>query len=337
MNILDKLFVGDKKIKAKKILKIVGEIVFLSLLLFLLGLYGINQLMSVLVHGRKSVMVPNLMGKTVEEAVDILSEENLYLKKEAEQYSSSMPPGYIIFQSPSAGNTMKEKRVVKVIISQGGEVVFVPDTVSKGLRSAEIILREAGLSLGEQTREYSIKIPRDSVISQDPLPHTTVEKGMLVNLVVSDGPPQEGSLLMPDIIGKNIKEAMEILQQWNLIVEKINREEENKYAVDTVIAQSPQPDTLIGEDDKKVFLTISIKEGTKVSSLRKETKFIYYEISQGMFDKHLRMILVDDSGERTVYDKIHPPGTKINIPVEVVGKGKVKIYVNDILMVEKDL
>ncbi len=337
MNILDKLFVGDKKIKAKKILKIVGEIVFLSLLLFLLGLYGINQLMSVLVHGRKSVMVPNLMGKTVEEAVDILREENLYLKKEAEQYSSSMPPGYIIFQSPSAGNTMKEKRVVKVIISQGGEVVFVPDTVSKGLRSAEIILREAGLSLGEQTREYSIKIPRDSVISQDPLPHTTVEKGMLVNLVVSDGPPQEGSLLMPDIIGKNIKEAMEILQQWNLIVEKINREEENKYAVDTVIAQSPQPDTLIGEDDKKVFLTISIKEGTKVSSLRKETKFIYYEISQGMFDKHLRMILVDDSGERTVYDKIHPPGTKINIPVEVVGKGKVKIYVNDILMVEKDL
>ena len=160
---------------------------------------------------------------------------------------------------------------------------------------------------------------------------------MLINLVVSDGPPGEGALLMPDIIGKNIKEAMEILQQWNLIVEKINREEENKYAVDTVIAQNPQPNTLIEEDNKKVFLTISIKEGTKVSSLRKETKFIYYEISQGMFDKHLRMILVDDSGERTVYDKTHPPGTKINIPVEVVGKGKVKIYINDILMVEKDL
>lgn len=338
MNIIDKLFVGDKKIKAKKIMKIVGEIVFLLLLLFLLGLFGINQIMTVLVHSRKSVMVPNLTGKTIEEAVDILSEENLYLKKDAEQYNSSIPPGYILFQSPSAGDVVKEKRVVKVIISQGGEVIFVPDTINQGLRSAEIILRQVGLSLGEQTREYSVKVPRDLVVSQDPLPHTTVGKGTLVNLVISDGPPGEGTLLMPDLIGKKIKKAMEIIKQWNLIIERIDREENDEYDADTVIAQNPQADTLIEEgDNQKVFLIISIKKGTEISSVKKETKFIYYEVSQGMFDKDLRMVLIDGSGERTVYDKVHPPGTKINIPVEVIGKAKVKIYVNDILMVEKDL
>lgn len=326
-----------EKTKTKKVVKIVIEITLLLFLFVLFGLYGFNQLMSVIVHIRKEVIVPDLLGKTIEEAVDILGRENLYLKKNGEQYSNKMPPGYIIFQTPSPGYAIKENRVVKVIISQGGEVVFIPEVINQGVRSAEIILRQAGLSLGEQTRAYSIKVPKGLIISQDPPPHSTVEKGTMISLVVSDGPPQEGVLLMPDLVGKSIKQAIEILKQWDLNIVRIDRCEDDELPIDTVIAQSPDPDTLIGEDNKEVILTISVKKGSELSSAKREAKFIYYEVSQGMFDKHIRMVLADDSGERVVYDKIHPPGTKINIPVEVVGKGRVKIYVNDILMAEKEL
>ncbi len=288
--------------KTRKTIKIVIELVVLLIMFVLFGLYGINQLMSVIVHSRREVTVPNLTGKSIEEALDILSKDNIHLMKEGEQYSNKMPPGYIIFQIPSAGNTMRENRAVKVIISQGGEVVFIPEVINQNVRRAEIILRQAGLSLGEQTRAYSVRIPRDVIISQDPPSNNTVEKGTMVNLVVSDGPSPNGVLLMPDLVGKNVRQAIEILKQWDLNIVGINKKEDDKLPGDTVIAQTPLPETLIEENNKEVTLTVSVKKGTSLSSGQQETKFIYYEVSQGMFDKHIRMILVDNSGEKVVYD-----------------------------------
>ena len=89
-----------------------------------------------LVHTRKEVTVPDLTKKPVTQALDILAASNLALKQAGVEFAQSVPPGSVLRQIPSAGSTVREGRVIRVWISQGDEMVFVPNTVGTDLRAA---------------------------------------------------------------------------------------------------------------------------------------------------------------------------------------------------------
>ena len=98
-----------------------------------------------LVHTRKEVTVPDLTKKPVTQALDILAASNLALKQAGVEFAQSVPPGSVLRQIPSAGSTVREGRVIRVWISQGDEMVFVPNTVGTDLRAALLAVRQAGL------------------------------------------------------------------------------------------------------------------------------------------------------------------------------------------------
>ncbi len=201
-----------------------------------------NWTMSAVIHSKKDVIVPDLQGKSIYEALTLASAQGFALKKEAEEFDKSLPAGVILRQSPPAGMKVKEGKVLRVTISQGGESAFVPDLVGQKARSAALTIRSYGLVLGEESSRYSVVYDKDTIIEQDPPKGTAVSKDTMINIVVSLGAPPNSVILMPKFIGKNITDV----NSWadnNGIKVNVAKENISTAVTDSVIEQSPEPDS----------------------------------------------------------------------------------------------
>src|SRR5256885_6516718 len=77
------------------------------------------------VHNRKIQIVPDLKGKSLSAVMDLLSPLNLAMRKDGAEDNSSVPIGTVLRQTPPAGMKVREGKIVRLVISQGGETVFV--------------------------------------------------------------------------------------------------------------------------------------------------------------------------------------------------------------------
>ncbi|OQW98574.1 MAG: hypothetical protein BWK68_00435 [Elusimicrobia bacterium A5] len=231
--------------------------IFLWILWLIIGgiafVVGMNRLIDALIHSKKDRIVPNLIGINIADSLDVLSSMNLYLKKGGEEFNSNVPSGLIISQSPVAGSIIKEGKAVNVVVSVGGEVIFVPDLTNQTVRSAQLILRKNWLDLGEQDEKYSTVVEKGKIISQNPASRTSIAKNGLVNIVVSLGTPPEGILLMPYFLGKNIAEAENWANQNGVKIKSINKVKDSAILENTVVKQMPESDVVLGENKTVEF------------------------------------------------------------------------------------
>lgn len=207
---------------------------------------ALHWVVSGFLHSRKVVEVPDVTGKTLEQALDLLSPLDLAMAKEGVQYDERLPPGSILRQAPPAGFRVREGKIVRVTVSSGGEVAFVPDLVAVSLTEAQNRIRAAGLALGAVSQSYSLESAVGIVISQNPVPSSSTRPGTMVDLKVSKGPPPEGVVLMPVFINRSIEEA----RAWadaQKISPDVKEETSGVFAPGTVMRQSPLPDTPINE------------------------------------------------------------------------------------------
>jgi serine/threonine-protein kinase len=316
-----------KKISKRK--AVVTAVIVLFSLTFIYLLF--DWTMSALVHSRKEVMVPDLRGKTVDDSMSLLSSLNLGLKKEGEEFDQSLPPGTVVRQNPAAGIMVREGKIIKVAISQGGKIIYVPDVVGQAARSAEITLRSYGLTLGEESSRYSLVQGKDHVLSQDPTAGSTAEKDALVNLVISAGPPPENIKLMPSLTGKSIDEARRWADQNRISVD--TREEKSVgVAPGMVVSQDVPPDTDLASV-RRVNLVIASAD----SAAEMPSRTFYYEIPQSGEARAIRLVIIDENGEKELFRGTKEPGSKLEVPVNPKGRARVRIFVNNILVEEREV
>ncbi|MFH1239190.1 MAG: PASTA domain-containing protein, partial [bacterium] len=87
----------------KKIIKAAAIFFFFLYLCYL----SLNIMMSQIIHRGKQVIVPNLIGSSLEKAHQQLMENELYLQKDGEQFNSNIPAGSIVAQNPLPGTMVK--------------------------------------------------------------------------------------------------------------------------------------------------------------------------------------------------------------------------------------
>lgn len=188
----------------------------------------------------QEVEVPDVTEKSLEEATNILQTRGLILSVERWQQTEQLLAGQIIFQRPDPFSQVKVGRHIYVVVSKGGKLYEVPDVCGLSEREARLLLEQGGLKVGPISREASDQFQKGTIISQVPAPDTTVGADVLVNLVVSIG-PEEGGMLMPNLVGKALKEALTVLEKMNLKPGTISYLPNVEYLPDTVLEQSVQP------------------------------------------------------------------------------------------------
>lgn len=135
---------------------------------------------------------PDLNGMTVEQARAAADRANIRLLVH-EEFKDNVNPGVIYQVDQQAGRPLRPGRSINVWVSKGSRMVYVPDLTNLPKDEAEQKIKDAGLTLGAVNREYSAKVPFDSIIAQNPKARKRVERSLPINLSISDGPKPDES------------------------------------------------------------------------------------------------------------------------------------------------
>jgi RHS repeat-associated protein len=138
------------------------------------------------------------------------------------------------------------------VIPINGPPVAVPDVVEMTQTVAQAAIIAAKLAVGTVSTALSGTVPKDSVISQNPLAGASVSEGTSVSLVVSLGP----GVTVPSVVGMIQSAAESAITTAGLTVGTIT-EENNAVPAGNVIGQNPAGGTLAAPGSP-VNLTISL-------------------------------------------------------------------------------
>jgi serine/threonine-protein kinase len=152
------------------------------------------------------VRVPDLAGKTVEEASAQVEPLGLVLQVAEHRNDPAVPSGHILEQSPLAGGSVRRGRKVKLIVSLGDKVLEVPNLVGQASRAVAIELRQLGFTPGYEVRIPSTEAPVGTVLAQVPPSGTPAVPNARVHRLVSDG-PERALWVMPDLSGLSRTQA----------------------------------------------------------------------------------------------------------------------------------
>lgn len=188
----------------------------------------------------RTVEVPSIVNMTLLEANESLSKSGLYLKIEGEDFDPAVVSGRILRQDIPAGNLVKEKRAIKVVISKGPRVYSVPVLVNETLLNAEAVLTQQGLRIGKLIQVHSDVIEKGRIVAQKPEPDERPTDAL--TLLVSLG-PYAVSYYCPDFLNKYIENAKEISEKLNLLLEI-------KGTGSLVKSQKPKPGSIVKTGDK---------------------------------------------------------------------------------------
>lgn len=162
--------------------------------ILVLGVIGLVMYATRFLEVPNDVVIPNLIGKTFDDAKRIAGQQHFTLVESPDSaYSDSMPENQIYEQNPLAGRTIKADKEVTVFRSLGPRLLTVPALVGTTQDYAGKALLQASLpSPGTITQEYSESVPTGIILSQSPQSFSKVARNTAVNFVISKGrqPPE---------------------------------------------------------------------------------------------------------------------------------------------------
>ncbi len=189
-------------------------------LIFLIVFFSSSLLSYRTVLKGEMVTIPDLIGKTFEEARIELSRKRLSIVQMGIQFDTRYERDRIIFHEPSAGSKIKIDNAVKVILSAGKEKVFVPQIKGEIFQNLGPILKEAGIIRGTISHVHSPKNAAGKILAQYPPAQEEVGRGSAVSLLVSEG-EWEKRYLMPDLIERRAEDVIPWLEELGFKVEDV--------------------------------------------------------------------------------------------------------------------
>ena len=163
-----------------------------------------NVIMPRFVHHGKEVLVPDVTGLPVHEAMRRLYTLNLSVRDTVLMSSSKVPAGHVVDQHPRPGVRVKPGRGLQLMLSRGLVAQEIPDLRGQTSRSARLALNRDGYDQGDVVYIPSSQTRRDHVVATDPPAGTVVAPGEQVHLLVSSG-PRSNNWVMPDLAGEKLQ------------------------------------------------------------------------------------------------------------------------------------
>jgi len=205
-NIIDYLKIYFEKIKKHYLFPhFVGAIVFILLLIIMLSI-----ILKIYTYHYSEIILPDLKGKKIEKATEILKELKLRAFIFDSTYVKNIEPGTVIEQHPKAGSKVKKRRKIYLTINaHKPQKVIMPDLVQLPLKQAIAILQRNGLDIGRVIYEpdISVNMVLDQRVGGRRInPGETIYKGTNIDLVVGMGLSSDKGNI-PDLVGLTLEKA----------------------------------------------------------------------------------------------------------------------------------
>jgi beta-lactam-binding protein with PASTA domain len=215
-----------------------ASIVLMVAILAVAGVVSAITAMRIAIRGHQ-VEVPQLTGKTKDEADQILKGRGLKLRVSSSRFSSQVAEGRVLLQDPPSGTSLKADRTVKVLLSLGEQRFAVPNLIGTSLRAAQLTLTQRRLALGNTLYTHTADGDASTVVYQSPNAGTLEGTDPSVNILISLGPPAQ-YFIMPDLIGKVAELVSARARNEGFHLGKINYRKYPGVGPGVVIQQKPQ-------------------------------------------------------------------------------------------------
>lgn len=228
----------------------------------------------------KSYPVPDIRGKTVEEAQEMEGVKDIFLiEVQGTRTTEKYQPGQIVEQDPAAGRTRKSNLVIQVYVAAEPEKVPMKDLVGMEYRQARVLLTDMGLDLKITTETVSSdKYGADAVIETVPAADEPLVAGQTVILRVSTGPE---TVTVPTFTGQDIANAVQNAQDLGLTVGEITYDAFSFAPQGQVIEQSIKPtDEVPG--GTKISFTVSGQKNSDDATAARVVEFTMPSDMEGM-------------------------------------------------------
>ncbi|HEX2064073.1 MAG TPA: Stk1 family PASTA domain-containing Ser/Thr kinase [Acidimicrobiales bacterium] len=222
-------------------------------LLFLLG-----QGLGFFGDATGTVRLPNVVGRTADEADRLLSDLGLDVERRFEP--SEAEPNLVFAQDPPADTQVERGDTVTIRISQGAERVEVPDVVGEPVDRAKSRLEAAGFTVITSTQPDDDQ-PAGRVVEQSPDGGQEAAKGSSVRLIVSEG---KATAAVPNVIGQDESSARDDIVNAGLRVRTVRETSEQPEG--TVVNTNPRPGTELAEGSTVTLVVSSGPPATTTTS-----------------------------------------------------------------------
>ena len=240
-----------------------------------------------------------LIGSTLEEAIELLQENNLMLGETIQQPNDEVEVGLVFRTSPNPGSTVREGASVDLYVSEGEEPYNLSDYVGLNYEEVRAELTELGFSVESETRNDE-SIPAGMIIEQDIDPETDVKiSETTITFVVSDG---RRSIELIDFEGYT-RPGVNDYVSMNGLELTVTEESSEDIQAGLVISQSPEAGSTVYAGDT---ISVIFSTGPEEIELVEFIKEITIPFQEPLIDE-------DDTDE----------------PDSEITNNDVKIFIND--------
>jgi serine/threonine-protein kinase len=185
-----------------------------------------------------SVEVPDIRGRSLPAAVDMLDNAGLSIEVGAEVFDLYVPAGHIMEQDIPPGTRVRGRSEVVVTMSKGPEVKVIPSVVGLTLGKARKAFIGEGLDIIRVVRVHSDRAKKGVVIAQRPAPEEWT--GETITIVTSAG-PRAVVYYCPRFRGMYKEDALLLASELRLKTVLKGRDRG-----DFIVEQRPEPGTVMG-------------------------------------------------------------------------------------------
>lgn len=185
------------------------------------------------------VAVPKVEQMNQDDATSLLRDATFNVSVQ-EEYDEDVKEGLATRTDPGSGTELPKESTVTLYISMGSEQRTIPkDLANQSEAAVRDALRQAGLEVGEVSRENSATIPTDWLIGTTPELGSKVKAGSKVDLILSTG-----KVSVPSVTEMTRDEAEKALgdDKVKLQVQFVDVETDN-YPAGTLFEQDPAAGT----------------------------------------------------------------------------------------------
>ncbi len=256
------------------------------------------------------VEVPDVVGRSLEEAEQLLSEKNLRWQLEVVD-DANYDANQVTKQEPEAGSQAEEFTRVIIYYSQGGNDVIIPDVTNYSVEDAMTKIEDLGLTVRNTTEQYSDSVEKGKACGTDPVVGSGVKTGSSVTIIVSKG-PESKKVTVPNIAGKKESVAIEKLHAKGL-KGNVSYIHSSTYEKGIVVNQAISAGTEVEAGstvDYAVSIGPEVKATEKPTPVPTEAPNYSYEgsltVSGNPFDYEdesamIKLVLTQDGKKKTVW------------------------------------
>lgn len=215
---------------------------------------------AILVLVNRKATVPNFAGHTVEDAEQLARDAGLNLTKR-EEYSTDVEEGIVISQNITKGMKVKRRSEVELVVSQGVEMVQLPEFVGESLQDAQKMAQDTGVRL-ELSEAYSDDVAEGIVMEQQEKQGASVEKDSQVKITVSLG---QETIKIPNFVGMTLNDATIKCSSLGINFSTL-QEESDTVDENEIIRQSVDAGSEITEDTQLYLIVSKGKKSGQTSS-----------------------------------------------------------------------